>query len=79
MTPHKTRKICLMLLAAMVLLIMMGAAWKRGILLFLGYGCIAAVFVLMLMFWRCPRCGKSLGGLENRKYCSHCGKSLGGE
>lgn len=78
MTPHKARKICYILLAVTVLLMMMGLArkWNDVIALLVGLGGISAFYVILLAFWRCPHCGESLGRLSDLKYCPYCGKPI---
>lgn len=34
-----------------------------------------ALMVVLVVFWRCPHCGKQLGR-DVPKYCPHCGKRL---
>lgn len=81
MTPHKARKLCYILLAATVLLVMIGLAWKwnEGVVALAGLGGIGTVYCILMIFWRCPHCDRHLGRLSDMKYCPHCGKSLGGE
>lgn len=74
MTPNQARKICNILIAVTVLLAVVGSTWK--LLMILCVGCLAAVCVLMLRFWRCPHCDRSLGRLSDLKYCPYCGKSI---
>lgn len=79
MTPNKAKKICYILIAATVLLTMVGQAWQSMILMIPCVGCLVALCVLILRFWRCPHCDRSLGRLSDLKYCPYCGKSLDGE
>lgn len=79
MTPNKARKICSVLLPIMLLLAMVGRAWESVILMSLCTGCFVAAVVLMLLYWRCPHCDRSLGRLSDLKYCPYCGKSLDDE
>lgn len=81
MTPHKARKLCFILFAATMLLAMLGAAWKwnEGVVALLGLVGIGAACFVLVVFWRCPHCDKSLGKLGNLKYCPYCGEKLDGE
>ena len=78
MTPKKAKKICYILLAATVLLAMVGAAWKwnEGVVALLGLAGVGAAYFVLVAFWRCPHCDKSLGNLGNLKYCPYCGEPI---
>ncbi len=42
-------------------------------------GAVALMGVFLLLFWRCPHCGKGLGQMEissKAKYCRYCGKEI---
>ena len=56
MTPKKAKKICYILLAATVLLAMVGAAWKwnEGVVALLGLAGVGAAYFILVFFWRCP-------------------------
>ena len=38
-------------------------------------GLLAAIFVIFLLFIRCPHCGEHLGR-DRGEFCPHCGKKL---
>ncbi len=37
---------------------------------------LVAIFILEVIFWRCPSCEKPLPRAVKVKYCSHCGKEI---
>ena len=78
MTPNKAKKICYILLAATVLLAMVGAAWNwnEGVMTLLGLAGVGAAYFVLVFFWRCPHCDNSLGKLGKLKYCPYCGEKL---
>ena len=76
MTPNKAKKICIILIAAYVLLTIVGQALESLFLMILCICCLGALCVLMLRFWRCPHCDRFLGRLNDLKYCPYCGEKL---
>lgn len=45
--------------------------------LFFALACVSGVAMLMVTvkFWKCPQCGKNLGG-SKPTYCPHCSERL---
>ena len=41
----------------------------------LTYLMVFALFILTILFWKCPHCGKYLGRSIG-EYCPHCGEKL---
>ena len=60
-------------LTAMAIL---GALMKTSWLMVAVIAAVVIWSVLMLCWWRCPRCGKSLGHLDQKTYCPYCGEEL---
>lgn len=56
-------------------LISMSALWT-GILMFLGFGVMAAACIYHNKYYKCPHCGSKLNVRGIPKYCPNCGKKL---
>jgi hypothetical protein len=37
-------------------------------------GCVVLLFAVLVLFWSCPSCGRSLGPPWRGSYCCHCGR-----
>ena len=60
-----------------VFVAVIGACCASKIILLIGFLLIAAAIVTMLIFWRCPHCGRLQGRLfEVGDYCTYCGGRL---
>ncbi len=57
---------------------------KNGLIvviqIIIGTLCISTSFILNLMFWRCPHCGKKFelknGAADKTDLCPYCGKKI---
>ena len=56
-------------------IIRINAIWT-GILMFLGFGIMAAACIYQNKYYKCPHCGSKLNVRGIPKYCPDCGKKL---
>ena len=56
-------------------IIPMNALWT-GILMFLGFGIMAAACIYQNKYYKCPHCGSKLNVRGIPKYCPECGQKL---
>lgn len=72
LTKRQTERICLLILAAGAALLVLP---KSFVLNCVGMGVIALAAVFLIVFYRCPHCGRFLYHRFD-KYCPHCGEPL---
>ena len=75
----KTAKAVMWVLLAIFCVLMLLMAWTRFAPF--GYAAIATIIVYGIIntaFWRCPNCGKCIGGIWLGKYnhCRYCGEEI---
>ena len=75
----KTAKAVMWVLLAIFCVLMLLMAWTRFAPF--GYAAIATIIVygiINIAFWRCPNCGKCIGGIWLGKYnhCRYCGEEI---
>ena len=57
-------------------LLMLGMILTTGLLFgYLALGTMAVYGIFLIIFWRCPKCGKNLGSLWV-KHCPNCGEKV---
>lgn len=87
-TQFKTRRTRQFLVAAPVVVVLLGIYWladhpqtsiagvpSHGVILF-GFAMITGAIIFSFTNWRCPSCNKYLGKEMNPKFCSKCGIKL---
>lgn len=72
----KVKRLIYGLLIAAFIIMACVYTWKIEWLLYGFTVSIGACGICVLLFWRCPFCGKHLGRVGNVKYCMHCGIDL---
>ena len=77
----KAKKLIYGLVVAAFLSMALGFIWEtlREWLLYGFMILMGTCFACLLLFWRCPHCGRHLGRMDNAKFCKHCGEKLYGE
>ena len=73
---RRKQKILWVSLFAVAALAILGALLEMIWLVAAAAAAMLAWLVLELSWWRCPRCGKFLGQLDQKTYCPYCGESL---
>lgn len=76
MTLKKTRRTLCVLTVLLVLFLILCEGTGNGWFLALAAAVGIAAFVIFLLFWTCPECGRHLGRTWGGKYCPGCGAKL---
>ena len=75
MTLKKLLEIRSGFLLGAVVCLLLGTFLKSVFFQMLTYLMVFALFILTILFWKCPHCGKYLGRSIG-EYCPHCGEKL---
>ena len=82
MEPGKARTIYFILLGISLALLLLAIMIRQGIFVavfgFAGMALFIIDILLMMIFWRCPRCHKILptSGMLQIEVCPYCGKDI---